>query len=203
MAKWAVSSGPVRDTTHLIVSGPARQERRAVLGPYHRPVVLACRGTIIFFYFKKIEYTDTIYIQYQKQLDMIFYWLDSFTHCLLLFFQRVWVQTPTLAPFLTFFNILCWFNQIIRRANEPVRHGQQAGVPCLGRSYDPWASGLAGPCWAVVWPFICGSVVWDVEPGTVSKTACHAWTGATTIGPSEPMLNRRLAILYEDVWFGT
>jgi hypothetical protein len=33
MAKWAVSSGPARGTTHLIVPGPARHEGRAVLGP--------------------------------------------------------------------------------------------------------------------------------------------------------------------------
>jgi hypothetical protein len=33
MAKWAVSGEPARGTTHLIVLGPPRHERRAVLGP--------------------------------------------------------------------------------------------------------------------------------------------------------------------------
>jgi hypothetical protein len=33
MSKWAMSSGLVRGTTHLIVPGPARHEFRVVLGP--------------------------------------------------------------------------------------------------------------------------------------------------------------------------
>jgi hypothetical protein len=33
MVRWTVSDELVRDTTHLIVSGPTRQERRAMLGP--------------------------------------------------------------------------------------------------------------------------------------------------------------------------
>ena len=32
MAKWAVSVEPARGTTHLIVHGPTRHERRVVLG---------------------------------------------------------------------------------------------------------------------------------------------------------------------------
>jgi hypothetical protein len=32
MVKWVVSGEPARGTTHLIVSGPTRHERRAVLG---------------------------------------------------------------------------------------------------------------------------------------------------------------------------
>jgi hypothetical protein len=32
MAKWAVSSGPARGMAHLIVYGPVRYERRAMLG---------------------------------------------------------------------------------------------------------------------------------------------------------------------------
>jgi hypothetical protein len=32
MAKWVVSVEPTRGTTHLIVPGPTRHERRAVLG---------------------------------------------------------------------------------------------------------------------------------------------------------------------------
>jgi hypothetical protein len=31
MTKWAMSSEPARGTTYLIVSGPTRHERRAVL----------------------------------------------------------------------------------------------------------------------------------------------------------------------------
>jgi hypothetical protein len=33
MTKWVVSGEPARDTTHLIVPGPTRHKRRAVLGP--------------------------------------------------------------------------------------------------------------------------------------------------------------------------
>jgi hypothetical protein len=33
MAKWVVSGEPARGTTYLIVPGPTRNERRAVLGP--------------------------------------------------------------------------------------------------------------------------------------------------------------------------
>jgi hypothetical protein len=33
MAKWVVSAWPARGMTDLIVSGPTRHERRAVLGP--------------------------------------------------------------------------------------------------------------------------------------------------------------------------
>jgi hypothetical protein len=33
MAKWAMSGELARGTTHLIVSGPTRHERHAVLGP--------------------------------------------------------------------------------------------------------------------------------------------------------------------------
>jgi hypothetical protein len=61
MIKWAVSGGPARDTTHLIVPGPARHERRSVLGPQPRPVVLVRPDTIIFFILKKIVYK---YVQF-------------------------------------------------------------------------------------------------------------------------------------------
>jgi hypothetical protein len=33
MFKWVVSNEPAQGTTHLIVPGPTRHERRAVLGP--------------------------------------------------------------------------------------------------------------------------------------------------------------------------
>jgi hypothetical protein len=33
MVKWAVSGEPARDTTHLIVRGQTRHERRAVFEP--------------------------------------------------------------------------------------------------------------------------------------------------------------------------
>jgi hypothetical protein len=33
MAKWTMAGELARGTTHLIVFGPARHERRAVLGP--------------------------------------------------------------------------------------------------------------------------------------------------------------------------
>jgi hypothetical protein len=60
MVKWVVSGGLVRGTTHLIVHGLARHDRRVVLGPWHRPVVLIRPGTIIFFLF----YKTCIYIQF-------------------------------------------------------------------------------------------------------------------------------------------
>jgi hypothetical protein len=51
MAKRAVSSGSARGTTHLIVAGLARHERRAWA------IVLPARhGTIIYFYFTKKSY---------------------------------------------------------------------------------------------------------------------------------------------------
>jgi hypothetical protein len=49
MAKWAVSGEPSRGTTHLIVSGPTRHERRAVLGPYSRTVVLSRHDYFLFY----------------------------------------------------------------------------------------------------------------------------------------------------------
>jgi hypothetical protein len=49
MAKWVVSGGLARGTTHLILPGPVPHERRAVLGP----VVLARSDTIIFLSYKK------------------------------------------------------------------------------------------------------------------------------------------------------
>jgi hypothetical protein len=59
MAKWAVSGEPARDTTHLIVPGPARHKRRAVLGLSLRPVVLGRPGIITYFYFYKKSYIHT------------------------------------------------------------------------------------------------------------------------------------------------
>jgi hypothetical protein len=54
-----------RGMTLLIVPGPARHERRAVLGLQPWPIVLTRLGTIIFFYFTKNRiYICTIYIQY-------------------------------------------------------------------------------------------------------------------------------------------
>jgi hypothetical protein len=73
-----MSSETVRDTTYLIVPRPTRHERRAVLGPYSRPVVLVWPNTIIFYFTKNHIYICTIYIQYYKHLNMMFYWLDSF-----------------------------------------------------------------------------------------------------------------------------
>ena len=76
MAKWVVSSESARGMTHLIVPGPTRHERRAVLGTYPRLIVLA-RPDTIFLFFKKHIHICTIYIQYYKHLSMMFYWLDS------------------------------------------------------------------------------------------------------------------------------
>jgi hypothetical protein len=63
MDEWVVSGGPAWGTTYLIVSGPARHERRNVLGPLPRLVVLARPDTIIYFYFTKNRiYICIIYI---------------------------------------------------------------------------------------------------------------------------------------------
>jgi hypothetical protein len=56
MAKWVESGGSGQSTTHLIEYGPARHERRAMLGPQPRPIVLAWLDTIIFFLFYKKSY---------------------------------------------------------------------------------------------------------------------------------------------------
>jgi hypothetical protein len=48
---------------------------------------------------------------------------------------------------------------IARRANVPARHSQQVGMPCLGQSCGPHAS---GPCRATVWPSINRGVFWVV-----------------------------------------
>jgi hypothetical protein len=58
----AVSDGPARDTTHLIVPEPAPHERRAVFGLLPRPVMLARPDTIILFYFTKNVYTYVKFI---------------------------------------------------------------------------------------------------------------------------------------------
>jgi hypothetical protein len=52
-------------------------------------------------------------------------------------------------------------------ANRSAQHSQQAGMPCLGQSFGPLAS---GPRPAAVWPYICGGVFWDVEVGFVERT---------------------------------
>jgi hypothetical protein len=46
---------------------------------------------------------------------MMFYWLDSFIQCLLPFFHQGMDSNPTSS---TVFNILRWFNQMGRWANE-------------------------------------------------------------------------------------
>jgi hypothetical protein len=56
---------------------------------------------------------------------MMFYWLDSFTHCLLRFFHHGIGSNP--ASY-TVFNILRQFNQMDRRANRLARHSQQTGM---------------------------------------------------------------------------
>jgi hypothetical protein len=72
----------------------------------------------------------------------MFYWLDSFTQCLLPFFYQGMDSNPT---FSLFFNILRWFNQMGRRANGPARHSQQAGMTCLGQSCGPRRLDRVGP----------------------------------------------------------
>jgi hypothetical protein len=83
------------------------------------------------------------------------YLLDDFTQCLPTFFHRVWVQTPPPAQlFLTFYTDLTkWLDWLTGRP------GTVSRPTCRGRSCGPRASGLAGPCWATVWPFVCGGVV--------------------------------------------
>jgi hypothetical protein len=49
---------------HLIVAGLARHERRVVLGPYPRPIVMDRPVTIIFLFYKNRIYICTIYIKY-------------------------------------------------------------------------------------------------------------------------------------------
>jgi hypothetical protein len=52
----------------------------------------------------------------------MFYWLESFTHCLLpLFHQGVGSHPTSCTAFLTFY---ADFNQMARRANRPVQHSQ-------------------------------------------------------------------------------
>jgi hypothetical protein len=61
MAKWAVSGESAQDTTHLVVPGSTRHERRVVFGPYPPPVVLTRPQHDYFFILQKIIYT---YVQF-------------------------------------------------------------------------------------------------------------------------------------------
>jgi hypothetical protein len=54
-----------------------------------------------------------------------------------------------------------------------------------GRCAVPVTSGLAGPCWVVVWSFICRGVVWDVE------VCCAEGTGRLILNRCEGLFIKK------------
>jgi hypothetical protein len=105
MAKWAVSGGPTRGTTHLIVPrlAPTRASCRtwAVASP--RSAGPACHDYIFYFTKKTYIHMYNLYsiLKTHEHDALLIRRVDLVFPTLLCI--RAWVRTLPLAPFLTFY----------------------------------------------------------------------------------------------------